>query len=276
MARKVNPISVRLDLNRSSDSSSGWFCVVGWVAFAIFFYIFNLNFIGLDLKYLLERVGFSLGSRALSFFLIKMGCWGDLALAIGFAVKAILANEAPPYLGNLMLPAGDAGASSSNPFPRWNVDLNLPPAPEPEPAPPAPRGPDEPGGAEREHPQGMEPVERALFRLDLERRKTLKEALARHLETRVANEYSVPPEGAPSPEASVEALIERWGDIFPKGQVYLDGNGPEPSQGGLKKLNAKLKHALNALSGQKDGPGFRQTLGQIDWVLTNLFGRGPR
>lgn len=60
---------------------------------------------------LFERLSFSLGRRALSFFLRKMGCYGDLTFAMLYAVTL---TEAP-FLGNKMLP-GDAssGASTSN------------------------------------------------------------------------------------------------------------------------------------------------------------------
>jgi hypothetical protein len=64
-------------------------------------------------KTLLEKAGVSLGSRALSFFLINMGCSGGLALAIGFAVRALLATEAAPPFRNMMLPTEGYGASSS-------------------------------------------------------------------------------------------------------------------------------------------------------------------
>ena len=169
------------------------------------------------------------------------------------------------------LPLSVGGGGVGRPM----IDLNLPPAPEPEPAPPAPREPDEPGGAEREHPPGDDSIEKSLFRRDLERRKTLKEDLALHLGTLIADEYSAPPEGAPSPKECVEVLIKKWGAIFPRGQVFLDGNGPEPGWKDLKRLNIQLQHAINALAG-RDGPVCRQTLGQIDTVLAKLYRQGPR
>lgn len=69
---------------------------------------------------LLSKVGFFFGQRALSFFLMKMGCSGALALAIGFAVKALLATEVAPYLANLVLPAGAGAEPNVNPAPGRN------------------------------------------------------------------------------------------------------------------------------------------------------------
>lgn len=59
---------------------------------------------------MLGKIGFSLGSRALSVVLIRMGCSGVLTLAIGFAVRALLATEAAPVLGNMMSPTGSDSA----------------------------------------------------------------------------------------------------------------------------------------------------------------------
>lgn len=49
---------------------------------------------------LLSKVGFLLGARALSFFLLKLGCSGGLALAIVFAVKALLTSGVEPHMMN--------------------------------------------------------------------------------------------------------------------------------------------------------------------------------
>lgn len=51
---------------------------------------------------LLSKMGCSLGVRALSF--VKIGFPAGLILT--FAVRALLATEAAPFLGNMMLPAG--------------------------------------------------------------------------------------------------------------------------------------------------------------------------
>ena len=52
------------------------------------------------------KIGFSLGGRALSLALCKLGCSGGLSLAIGFAVRALLTDESAPYLANRVLPEG--------------------------------------------------------------------------------------------------------------------------------------------------------------------------
>lgn len=66
----------------------------------ICFYINALEFL-LDL---LSKVGVSLGGRALCSFVIKMGCPAGLALAMGFAVRALLTGDANPSLAHWMLP----------------------------------------------------------------------------------------------------------------------------------------------------------------------------
>ena len=54
------------------------------------------------------------------------------------SLRAFIGSEATPPLGNMMLPAGASGSSSSNP--RWNLDLNLHPREEVEvPAEEAPQ-----------------------------------------------------------------------------------------------------------------------------------------
>ena len=83
----------------------------------------------------LSKVALSLGGRALSLLMIKMGCSGGLTFAIVFAVKHLLTTESAPSLCNMVLPAGaDSGASSSFPKPEWETALSLPDnlaAPEP-------------------------------------------------------------------------------------------------------------------------------------------------
>ena len=66
-----------------------------------------------DFIYLLERVGLHLGGRALSFLMIKIGCSGGLALAIGFAARALFASEAPADLLHFLNEDGAAASSSS-------------------------------------------------------------------------------------------------------------------------------------------------------------------
>lgn len=62
---------------------------------------------------LLAKAGVSLVGRALSFFLIKMGCSGGLALAIGVSARALFASEAPVALLHFMNPDGSSAAASS-------------------------------------------------------------------------------------------------------------------------------------------------------------------
>lgn len=133
MARKGNPISVnvkrimnilrQLSTHLTSVKSrltstfpishriSGAFLARATIVLVLYLLCLKMGWISLFLS-LLSRVGVSLGGRALSFFLIKMGCSGGLALAIGFAVRALLT----PFLANMVLPAGvDSGASGSAP-----------------------------------------------------------------------------------------------------------------------------------------------------------------
>lgn len=62
---------------------------------------------------LLEKVGFSLGSRAVSFALRGVGCScsAGLALTVGFALQALLTGEG---FTNMMAPAVDSGASEED------------------------------------------------------------------------------------------------------------------------------------------------------------------
>lgn len=59
------------------------------------------------------KMGFSLGCRALSVFLMKMGCSGGLALAIAVLLKAIFTAEAAPDLGSQMASSGAENSVSS-------------------------------------------------------------------------------------------------------------------------------------------------------------------
>lgn len=61
---------------------------------------------------LLSKVGFFLGQRALSFFLIKMGCAGGLSFAIVFIGKVILADATEAMY--MMAPSGSAPVSSGS------------------------------------------------------------------------------------------------------------------------------------------------------------------
>lgn len=79
------------------------------------------------LKILLSKVGFFFGQRALSFFLMKMGCSGGLfAAAILFAVRALLATEEEPNSGKHMSPGGEGEIASSSSSKTNLPDLNVP------------------------------------------------------------------------------------------------------------------------------------------------------
>lgn len=78
-------------------------------------YLLCLKFNLMDFFHaLLERVGFSLGGRALSFALRGLGCCcsAGLALTVGFALRALLTGE---DFTHMMIPFGEgtSGASSS-------------------------------------------------------------------------------------------------------------------------------------------------------------------
>lgn len=62
---------------------------------------------------ILGKIGLSLGGRALSVFLIKMGSSGGLALAIAVLFRAFLTAEAAPDLFNQMASSGAENSVSS-------------------------------------------------------------------------------------------------------------------------------------------------------------------
>jgi hypothetical protein len=139
---KGNPISVRLDLNRSSDSSRfsqvrGKFTKVYMkvtkvymklilvtkvymklilvtkvymklilvLTLMLMFYIICLKTGACSFFwYFLSKVGGSLGVKALSFFLVQMGCPATLAFVIGCGCRALVTPEASPSLARWMLP----------------------------------------------------------------------------------------------------------------------------------------------------------------------------
>ena len=92
-------------------------------------YLF-LRLIDLDLEILIfffssvSKVGFLLGGRVLSFYLLKLGCHGVLACGIGLAVRSLLAAKATPFVTNMMLPGGVSDASSSSRD--WRGYINWP------------------------------------------------------------------------------------------------------------------------------------------------------
>jgi len=141
MARKGNPISVRLGLNRSSSSS--WFSESDRGSLRIFLSLYLtrlfctaillismyllISFFGNEDSFhlLLEKVGFSLGGRALSGTLRLLGCSAGLALTVGFALRCLLTGEDWGAHMNMMLPGGEGTSSSAE----GSVQ---PPAPAPE------------------------------------------------------------------------------------------------------------------------------------------------
>ena len=56
---------------------------------------------------MLGKIGFSLGGRAFTLCLIKVGCSGGLALAIAFFVQEILTADGASSIGNFMMPTGE-------------------------------------------------------------------------------------------------------------------------------------------------------------------------
>lgn len=100
------------------------------------------------IQYIQGRLPLCLGGRALSLVLRNwLGCSGGLALALGFAIRALLSSESAPFFGgnmmNMVSPTGaDSGAyGASSSSGRPPLDLNLPPADEPAPDPALPGPP---------------------------------------------------------------------------------------------------------------------------------------
>lgn len=263
------------------------------------------------------KIGVALGGRALACALLKLGLAGGLALGIGFWARVLITGEVSEIVGPRMMATGsDSGNNGSGSWlkypnlspdsggqgpenseaepasrkrsadPREDVgpsqrpilDLNLPPAPESEPDPPAPRGPDEPGGAEGEHPQRMGEVERALFQLDVAKRDTLKQTLEEKIGNYIQNEFIprslISKGGAPAPKDCVNGLIQKWGDIYGRGEGYLNGNSPQPSRDNLRLLNKRLQQAINGLNGKK-GPELEITRQQIAEIVRFLSFESP-
>lgn len=60
---------------------------------------------------MLGTTAFSLSVRAIELFLLKLGCSAGLSFVIRFALRAFLATEGAPVLGNMMSPTGGSGAT---------------------------------------------------------------------------------------------------------------------------------------------------------------------
>lgn len=85
-------------------------------------------------QFILGKVGVGLATRVAS-FLLPGGWWPSLAMS--FLLKTLIDIGVTPLPGNMMLPSGASGPSSSHPFPfpRVEIDLNLPPQEESFPDP---------------------------------------------------------------------------------------------------------------------------------------------
>lgn len=110
MARKGNPISVRLDLNRrkllfQSYAQRGGIPFLFLFLLTIFLYIFCLKMGGIAVFfYVISKVGGFLGAKALSCLLAKMGCSSTMAFVVGCAFRALVTTGATPSLGHWVLP----------------------------------------------------------------------------------------------------------------------------------------------------------------------------
>ena len=108
----------------------GFIVLLITIVFFFFLLCMKIGLLGLiyDFQYQLLKVGFLLASRGLCFLLLRWGCPGILSWGVGFVLRAIFDPEAWPPEGNMMVPGG-SGVSSSNPFPRprLDIELNLPP-----------------------------------------------------------------------------------------------------------------------------------------------------
>ncbi len=112
MARKGNPISVKLDLNRSSDSSwlSSSFERIFLISVLLTTF-YSLYLIGGSVAFfgeVLGRIGVSLGGRALSLTLRGVGCSAGRTLPVVFSLRALLTGE---YGTHMMVPSGGSGTT---------------------------------------------------------------------------------------------------------------------------------------------------------------------
>lgn len=72
---------------------------------------------------LLEKVGFSLGGRALSCTFRLLGCSAGLALTVGFALRCLLTGE--DWGAHMMQPSGEGTSSSANYGESFFIDVLL-------------------------------------------------------------------------------------------------------------------------------------------------------
>lgn len=189
----------------------------------------------------LWKMAFCLGGRALSFFLIKIGCSGGLVLAIVFVVRALFTTGEVPFLANMMMDPGEdsggngSGASSSNSKQPYIPDLNIPSA---------------------------ENIEYQLLLKELEVVMDKKRALADLIRPLIEEESTQYQSiGAlPSPMEMVEMLIRRSG--IP---AVIEANAPEATRYDLKHIKAWLTRARK--SAEEDGCGNMSIRGSIRAIL---------
>lgn len=172
------------------------------------FYSICLRLGSLDLFHsTFSKMAMSLGSRAVTHFLLMIGCSGGLALALGFALRALVTAEEMPSLENWMLPEGASGeggsASTSSKQPNL-PDLNLPTTEE---------DPEDQGD------QRGESIERAVYQVELRKIQEQKNQLADHIRPLIEEEmkkfrrrywYREESRPIPSPQEMVETIINRF------------------------------------------------------------------
>ncbi len=118
----------RLGKRRKESTMRMLFRSRGMVIISIFLGLFIGSYLILDsiplFQTLFWKIVLSVGGRALSLLMIKVGCPIGVALSIGFLVRGIFNNENAPFLGNWM--DADSGPSTSFPKLEWELALDLP------------------------------------------------------------------------------------------------------------------------------------------------------
>lgn len=203
------------------------------ISLLILFFNFEVN--PIYFQTLLLKVGLLLAGRVLLSFLRWIGLSGNLSWAVGFALRTLLDLEVETSpLGHHMMPHTGAGSAASS-SEELDLDLKLG-----QPGVPV----QAPLNLSDERGSTRNVIEYALFKQSLARRDTLKDTLAALLLPRIQEEYAASPEGAPSAEDCVEAIIARWGGGSEK---IIRGNCPWPTKEDLASLNRMLQQAVNSL-----------------------------
>ena len=147
-SRETNVIrSMRTDMSVVSQSKmyegasnkslrmSNYLIRISIVLFMLLFFYLAFLLIGIDFNLVLMKLQSMLLGKSLHFLFSRLGwCGGGLIL-----LAVLCFDFDPETMGKMMAPSGASGTSSSNPFPRENLDLNVPAA---EPTPAAPVDPD--------------------------------------------------------------------------------------------------------------------------------------